>query len=268
MYWVNGVEQQTISVGDRAVQFGDGCFTTAWVKNGEVQRLSAHIARLQDAVARLLMPVCDWHTLAAEMREAALGCAEGVLKVILSRGEGGRGYSAQGAVGPTRVMSLSGYPQHYHLWRQQGIELALSPVTLSRNPLLAGLKHLNRLEQVLIRAHLDNSQAQEALVVDTAGMLVECCAANIFWRKGRQVFTPALSCAGVDGIMRQHIIAQLLHSRQFSLEIVSLPPAALADAEEVIVCNALMPILPVKKSENWHYNASQLFDFLHPHCVN
>ena len=267
MFWINGIEQQVISVADRAVQFGDGCFTTAWVKNGEVQRLEAHISRLQMAVSRLRMQKCNWANLAQEMRSAAAQTQqEGVIKVILSRGEGGRGYSSQGTKGPTRIMSLSSYPQHYHIWREQGIELAPSPVALAHSPLLAGIKHLNRLEQVMIRSYLDDTQAQEALVADTDGMLVECCAANIFWRKGRRVFTPDLARSGVDGLMRQHIIAILEDSSDFSVETVRETRATLENAEEVIVCNALMPILPVNKIENWHYNASKLFEFLQPRC--
>jgi len=104
-------------------------------------------------------------------------------------------------------------------------------------------------------------------VVDTAGMLVECCAANLFWRKGHQVFTPDLTHSGVAGIMRQRIISVLQQRWDLSIEEVSEAPQALSDAEEVIICNALMPILPVKKIENWHYNDSQLFDFLTPYCL-
>lgn len=267
MFWINGVEQRTLSVADRAVQFGDGCFTTGWVRGGVVQRLEAHVLRLQKAVSRLLIPECDWRVLADEMRVAASQCGqEGVIKVILSRGEGGRGYGSLGCTGPTRIVSISGYPQHYHPWREQGIELALSPVALARNPLLAGIKHLNRLEQVMIRQHLDKTSAHEALVVDTDGMLIECCAANIFWRKGSRVFTPDLSHSGVDGLMRQHIISLLQDSSDFSVDIVREPRGTLENAQEVVVCNALMPILPVKKIENWHYNASKLFEFLQPRC--
>lgn len=267
MILINGVEQRVVSAADRAVQFGDGCFTTVWVKDGVIQRLEAHILRLQTAVSRLLMPECDWQILADEMRIAASHCGdEGVLKVILSRGEGGRGYGSLGCIGPTRIVSISGYPQHYHTWREQGIVLAPSPVALARSSLLAGIKHLNRLEQVMIRHHLDKTQAHEALVVDTDGMLIECCAANVFWRKGKQVFTPDLSHSGVEGLMRQHIILLLHASPDFSVEIVREPRGALENAQEVVVCNALMPILPVRKIENWHYNASKLFEFLQPRC--
>lgn len=267
MHWINGVQQQAISIGDRSVQYGDGCFTTAWVVRGQIRLVEQHIARLRVAAERLLMPACDWLLLGAEMRQAVVSCTQGVLKVILSRGEGGRGYSTQAVLGPTRIMSLSDYPQHYHRWREQGIELAISPIALARNPLLAGIKHLNRLEQVMIRAHLDTTQAHEALVTDTGGAVVECCAANVFWRKGNQVYTPDLFYAGVEGIMRQKIISLLENAPEFRLNIVTEPPTALAQADEAIVCNALMPILPVRKIASWHYTSSQLFTFLYWHCL-
>lgn len=125
---------------------------------------------------------------------------------------------------------------------RRGITLALSPIRLGRNPSLAGLKHLNRLEQVLIRSHLEQTDADEALVLDSDGWLTECCAANVFWRKGSQVFTPRLDQAGVNGIMRQHCMAMLARS-SFDVVEVSMRPDVLRDADEVLICNALMPLV-------------------------
>jgi len=265
MYWINGQQQNEIAVSDRGLQFGDGGFTTARIEAGQIQLLPMHIQRLQQASARLLLPELDWPLLTAEMQQAAASTVQGVLKVILTRGSGGRGYSGQGCSQATRIITVSAYPTHYSDWQQQGIRLALSPVMLGRNPLLAGLKHLNRLEQVLIRQHLDNTDAQEALVLDTAGLLVECCAANLFWRKGQQVFTPSVNQAGVDGIMRRHILALLAES-PYQAQVVEQPLIALADADEVLVSNALMPILPVNQAEQWQYSSRQLYHFLHSHC--
>lgn len=107
----------------------------------------------------------------------------------------------------TRILSVSAYPAYYSQWRKQGITLTLSPIPLGRNPYLAGLKHLNRLEQVLIRSHLEQTDADEALVLDSEGWVTECCAANLFWRTGDIVFTPRLDQAGVNGIMRQFVYA-------------------------------------------------------------
>ncbi|AOR65840.1 aminodeoxychorismate lyase [Pectobacterium wasabiae] len=265
MLWVNGLRQEQISAFDRGTQYGDGCFTTARVCDGEIVWLDRHIARLQQAATRLLFPTLDWESLHAEIKQAALGRASGVVKVMLTRGTGGRGYSAQGCLQPTRIVMQADYPSQYADWREQGISLNLSPVALARNPLLAGIKHLNRLEQVLIRAHLDETLADETLVLDTSGALVECCAANLFWRKGHRVYTPDLSQSGVDGVARQHMIA-LLAGSDFELQIVSEPVDTLADADEVLICNALMPLVPVNQAHVWRYHSRDLYQFLSSNC--
>ncbi|QDX29713.1 aminodeoxychorismate lyase [Dickeya poaceiphila] len=265
MWWIDGKAEQQLPVSDRSVQFGDGCFTTARVVAGQIIWLERHILRLQQAAEKLLLPDVDWQQLGDEMQRAAAGRADGVVKVIISRGNGGRGYSPAGCDNPVRIVMQAPYPQHYVNWRQDGIRLALSPVTLAQSAWLAGIKHLNRLEQVLIRTHLERSGADEALVLDTSGALVECCAANLFWRKGKRVFTPDISLCGVDGVARRHIMA-LLQASAFTLHVVSEPLEALADADEVLVCNALMPVIPVNQAHIWCYRSRELFDFLSPNC--
>lgn len=263
MIWINGEPQESLSARDRAIQFGDGCFTTARIWQGKVVAADAHLNRLAEGCERLMIRTVDWTALREEMLFAASTCTTGVLKVILSRGEGGRGYSAAGCGQPTRLISLSDYPAHYLQLRQTGARLALSTFRLGKNPLLAGIKHLNRLEQVLIRTELDQTGADEAVVLDTDGRLVECCAANLFWRKGKQVFTPDLSQSGVNGIQRQQLIQQL-HDQGTEVLVVSQPFEALAEAEEVLITNALMPVLPVYQIENWHYSSRHLFNLLRP----
>ncbi|PVZ87964.1 aminodeoxychorismate lyase [Serratia sp. S1B] len=265
MYWVNGQQHDALALSDRGLQFGDGCFTTARVVNGEIDLLPWHLERMQQAAQRLLLPTVDWCALEHEMQHAAKSITLGVIKAILTRGSGGRGYSPQGCGHPTRIVARSTYPAHYLPWRDRGITLELSPVRLARNPQLAGLKHLNRLEQVLIRAHLDQGDAQEALVLDTRGILVECCAANLFWRKGMCVFTPSLDQAGVAGVMRRRVI-ELLAESEYTLHEASEPLETLASADEVLVCNALMPLLPVNAAQAWRYSSRQLYDFLRPYC--
>ncbi|WP_312685681.1 aminodeoxychorismate lyase [Kosakonia sp.] len=265
MFLINGTWQHTLPATDRATQFGDGCFTTARIIDGQIQFLSAHLQRLQQACERLLISFTDMSLLEQEMKTLAAAHADGVVKVIISRGSGGRGYSAANCTAPTRILSHSPRPAHYAHWRQKGITLALSPVRLGRNPLLAGIKHLNRLEQVLIRANLEKTGAEEALVLDSDGWLTECSAANLFWRCGGDVFTPRLDQAGVNGIMRQYCIRQLASS-DFNVVEVNAYHDALTNADEVLICNALMPVIPVCQWEDCHWAARDLFHFLAPLC--
>ncbi|MGG7974730.1 aminodeoxychorismate lyase [Klebsiella aerogenes] len=265
MFLINGVEQDVLAANDRAIQFGDGCFTTSRIIDGQIAFFNAHLGRLQDTCEKLLIPFSEWETLAAEMQELAKPHREGVLKVVITRGSGGRGYSASGCIQPTRMMSVSSFPAHYARWREEGITLALSPIRLGRNPSLAGLKHLNRLEQVLIRSHLEQTDADEALVLDSDGWLTECCAANVFWRKGSQVFTPRLDQAGVNGIMRQHCMVMLARS-SFDVVEVSMRPDVLRDADEVLICNALMPLVLVCRWDDVCWSERDLYHFLAPLC--
>jgi len=263
--WINGIRQLTLAASDRGLQFGDGCFTTAAVRQGKVLLMARHIQRLKEGCERLWIRGIDWSQLEAEMQQAARDQTQAVLKVILSAGSGGRGYSRTGTGEPTRILSLAPWPQHYTALQQRGASLALSPIRLARNAQFAGIKHLNRLEQVMIRAHLDRTDADEALVLDTEGWVVECCAANLFWRQGADIFTPDLACSGVDGIMRRSLMAHLAAAGQ-TCHVVQSEPQQLLAADEVVICNALMPVLPVRQIETVSFTARALFNQLHAGC--
>ena len=265
MFLINGLEQNTLPAGDRATQFGDGCFTTARILDGNVCLLEAHLRRLQQGCEALMIPFTHWDTLRQEMCQLAAGKQSGVLKVIISRGSGGRGYSGTACQHPTRILSVSACPAHYLRWREEGVTLTLSPVRLGRNPMLAGIKHLNRLEEVLIRTHLEQTDADEALVLDSEGFITECCAANLLWRQGSDVYTPSLEQAGVNGIMRQFCLQQLAHSG-FRVVEVSAREEALHQADEIIICNALMPVVPVRAYGQYSLSSRELFQFLAPIC--
>ncbi|MCW2254288.1 4-amino-4-deoxychorismate lyase [Providencia alcalifaciens] len=272
-YWVNGVACHNIDVTDRAVQFGDGCFTTIHVFNHQPKMMDMHIVRLVQDSARLKLPQPDWQVLEAQIYAICQQQIEDefVFKVIISRGTGGRGYSSVGFNQPTVIMSVAPFPQHYQALQQLGVKLILSGIPISKNPYLAGMKHLNRLEQVLIRQEIDEAKVDEALVVDTDGILVECCSANIFWRKAEMVFTPSLAFSGVNGLMRQKLIAHLSTS-PYHLQEVERFPDVLGCCDEVLICNTLMPILPVasiRMDENkplWHYSSRELFEYLFLRC--
>lgn len=265
MLLINGSEQYSLAASDRATQFGDGCFTTARIADGTVCLLAEHLRRLREACAQLFIPYTQWATLEDEMRQLAVTQSTGVLKVIISRGAGGRGYSGADCQSPTRILSVSTYPTQYDQWKKEGVTLALSPIRLGRNPHLAGIKHLNRLEQVLIRRYLEQMRADEALVLDSEGWLTECCAANIFWRQGKDVFTPQLEQAGVNGIMRQFCLRQLASSSYRVVETTASPDV-LKLADEVIICNALMPVIPVRAWDDLSWSSRELYQFLAPLC--
>lgn len=261
MFLINGYKQELLAVSDWATQFGDGCFTTARVIDGKVSLLLAHIQRLQDACQRLMI-FCDfWLQLEQEMKTLAAEQQNGVLKVVISCGSGGRGYSTLNSGPATRIFFVTAYFAHYDCLRNEGMTLVLSPVRLGRNFYFAGIKHFNWLEQVLICFYFEQTNADEALVFDSEGWVTECCAANLFWRKGNVVYTLRLDQAGVNGIMRQFCICLLAQFFYQLVEVQAFLEEAL-QADEMVICNALMLVMLVRACGDVFFLLATLYEYL------
>lgn len=238
--WVNGTPSQMVSAFDRGLSYGDGLFTTALIQSGKVQYLMQHIERLQTGCEKLAITFSDFDTLSQQLVEIAGSYERSVLKVVITAGAGGRGYSRVGAEQPTVIIAVFPYPEHYFGWQNQGVRLEQAKTQLGLQPMLAGIKHLNRLEQVLVRKELDNTNADDLVVCDINNMIVETSCANVFWVSEGKIKTPKLYAAGVAGIIR-HKLLQLLPN----VEQVSEEAGALSDAEEIWLCNSIMGVVPV-----------------------
>ncbi|MFD1009656.1 aminodeoxychorismate lyase [Oceanisphaera ostreae] len=242
-------DAESLTALSRAWQLGDGHFSTLHACGGRLLNWHYHLARLKNACTRLQMPMPDWqavHAAALEMVALNNGAAiepdgDQVLRITLVRGIGGRGYSMAGCGATTVVLNCAPFPAHYYQWRKQGIALGVCKGRLGHSPLLAGLKTVNRLEQVLLKAELDGHQWPEALVLDTHCKVIEAVTANLFWREGERIFTPDLSSAGVCGTMRAWC-QDYLGPR---LTVCSTDLERLLAADELWLTNALMGVVPV-----------------------
>lgn len=246
MILVNGSPATTISVLDRGLTLGDGLFTTLHLRNQQPQLWNYHIERIQNGCARLKLSLPDFDSLYQQccLLARSVDDTNACGKIILTRGSGGRGYSPRGCNTPSIIVSIHPYPANYHDWQQQGICLGIAEQRLGWQPMLAGIKTLNRLEQVLLKEELDDKGLAEAVVLDWQGNVVEAVTANLFWRKNEQIFTPDLKQSGVYGVMRAFVIQQLTNW-QYVVESVSSGLDTLLDADEVWMTNALMGIVPV-----------------------
>jgi 4-amino-4-deoxychorismate lyase len=149
MILLNGIPQTHIEISDRGLQYGDGLFETISVYNGKAIFLAQHIDRLTASCQRLLIPAPDLDTLHAEIKQLCQGVEQAVLKIIITRGSGGRGYRQPDTIQASRILSLHPFPNYPDSYQQQGITARFCDTRLGLNPTLAGMKHLNRLEQVL-----------------------------------------------------------------------------------------------------------------------
>lgn len=252
---INGVKQQHIAVADRGLSYGDGLFETVQVKHGQALLWDAHIARLQRGCERLRIPfdgivkqlMSDWQQLQPCLSDEGAG----VLKWTVTRGVGQRGYYPAPDATPTVISTLS---EKRDTAKQalHGVSLRWCEQRLSLNAALAGIKHLNRLEQVLARGEWHDAEIAEGLMCDTEGYVVEGTMSNLLWVKEGVVMTPDLELAGIAGVVRAQL--QTLAERSGLRCIVGrFKPSSLLEADEVMVCNSVIDIWPVTQIETHAY---------------
>ena len=242
--WIDGQPAELLSVRDRGLAYGDGLFATMGVRGARVQLLERQLERLQVGCARLALP-CDVLVLRQEILAFAAQLGEGVLKLILTRGDGQRGYALPVPCRPRRILQAAPWPVYPLSNGEQGVRLFPCVTRLAEQPLLAGLKHLNRLEQVLARAEWQSAEYAEGLLFDMSGRVVEGVFSNLFMVRDQCLFTPQLSRCGVAGVMRAELLAQ---ARRQAITLVErdIDLAELLGADEVFVCNSLYGIWPVR----------------------
>lgn len=205
-----------------------------------------HLARLQHTARQLAITLADWNQISHAVTNTieAEQLTDAVLKVQISRGDSSRGYSPQGVTPANVVISHSNLPD-YRNWQQQGVKVGLAELRLAVQPVLAGLKHCNRLEQVLLKKEACERQLDDLLVCDQQGYITEAIAANLFLHRGGRWYTPQLSRAGVAGVMRSHLLS--VHS---DIEQVNWLLPELANVDAMVLTNALMGPVPVQSYNN------------------
>nr|MBS0020012.1 aminodeoxychorismate lyase [Gammaproteobacteria bacterium] len=247
MALINGQAASRLSFLDRGLQYGDGLFETLPVWYGEALCVHRHLQRLARGCQVLGIPMPDTETLQREISTLATGVERGVLKLIVTRGTAGRGYAPPHHVSPTRILSLhpwAAYPPSY--W-SHGVVAHQCRVRLSRNQLLAGVKHLNRIEQVLARRECQTYSCPEGLMLDTSGWVIEGTMSNLFLVTDGQLITPCLGHCGVEGVMRAIIMEVIRSERKVPLRVKAIRLPSLVAAEELFFCNSLFGIWPVQR---------------------
>jgi len=241
---INGNDSNQVSVFDRGLMYGQCVFETIAVSNGKPCLLEAHLERLVIG-ANLLSITVDQTLISKEVVQLAKPLARGIIRVNLTMGEGGRGYQNPTQAFSTRIISQHEYPNYSKEYWTDGIELGLATIRLSQQPALAGIKHGNRLEQVIARSEWKNHW-QEALILDTDDNVIEGTQSNVFLVRDQCLITPKLNKAGVNGVMRQCII-DWAKAAGFSVLIKTVSLEDIEQADEVFMSNSVIGLWPVKR---------------------
>ncbi|MEK7262541.1 MAG: aminodeoxychorismate lyase, partial [Pseudomonadota bacterium] len=236
-------------------QYGDGLFETIAVHRGTPLLWERHAQRLLAGAVRLDMPPPETALLRAETDRLCRGVERGVLKIIFTRGISGRGYRPDASASTTRALSLSPWPDYPPSWSGEGVVVRLCQTRLASQPRLAGLKHLNRLEQVLARAEWDDEYA-EGLMQDESGNIVEGTMTNIFLVEGATLRTPDMTRCGVEGVMRGAVLEQA-GRLGIICRVGPVTAIQLEQADELFLTNSLIGLWPVRRIENRSYTIGQ-----------
>jgi len=243
---VNGKPGNLISIRDRGLLYGDGVFRTLRATQGKAQHWLLHYQKLQHDCTALGIVCPDVALLSAELDDLLLQHPDGVVKLIITRGEGTRGYAPPANAEPTHLWDVSPIPDYPTEWTAHGIKARLCQLRLSHQPRLAGIKHLNRLENVLAAAEWDEADIAEGVLLDATGNVVEGTRSNLFMVRGGTLQTPNLSYCGVAGVQRERVMEWAAahnmpcHIGQFGLD-------ELLAADEVFLVNSVIGLWPVRE---------------------
>jgi 4-amino-4-deoxychorismate lyase len=247
--WINGREASRIDARDRGLQYGDGVFETMRIHQGRARLLDYHLERLALGCGRLKIAGPPSRTLRREIESAAARRREGVLKLIVTRGIGRRGYLRSGREHCTRILTLHPLPHGVRSDGSAPARVRLCATPLGLNPHLAGLKTLNRLESVLARSEWKDVRIWEGLMLDVDENIVCGTMSNLFLRRGAMLMTPVLDRCGVAGVMRRWIMET---ARDFNLRATErrVRWQDLRHAEEVFMSNAVVGLRSVAVIEH------------------
>jgi len=239
---VDGKPGDRIACSDRGLQYGDGLFETVSCLGGKPRWLALHLDRLRKGLARLRLPFREFDALQAEIESMAAGAPRCLVKVIVTRGTATRrGYAPVGDEQPTRIVSRHPWPPDA---QASGYRIGISDICLGSNPALAGLKHLNRLEQVLAQMDLAQSGVNEVLMWSTTGHLIGGSMSNVFLADDHGMLTPELHECGVEGVMRR-VVLECAAATGMSVQVRPIVREDLAAAPEVFVTNIRLGVQSV-----------------------
>ena len=249
--WVNGEPGGALSPLDRGLAYGDGLFETMRLAGSRIPLLDLHLRRVVRDCERLHIAL-DQERLRQEIAEFVSANSAGlesggVVKLTVTRGVGGRGYRAPVDAASTRVLFASELPKQPREWWTDGVSVRFCEMRLGSNAALGGIKHLNRLEQVLARAEWDDPDVAEGLLTDQRGRVVEGTCTNLFVGSGGRLVTPVIDSCGVAGVMREYILEEAARSLAIPVSTAACERSMLGGAQELFLCNAVVGVWPVRR---------------------
>jgi 4-amino-4-deoxychorismate lyase len=259
---VNGHPASAITIHDRGFLYGDGVFRTLRVSECEPLWWTDQIEKLEADAARLAIPVPTRSAWERDIADAlARSPSECVLRLVLTRGEGQRGYRVPARPSPTRVVTVGPLPEALDQVTRHGARLRVCALRLAQQPSLAGVKHLNRIENVLARMEWNDPQTHEGLLLDASDRVISGVSSNLFIVRRGEVITPGLSRCGVAGVARDRLM-RCAQDLKIPVRVADIDLADVTSAEEVMLTNSLIKVWRVERLGGRSWSRAVLSDQL------
>lgn len=251
MILVDGKPADMIPADDRGLAYGDGLFETLRARHGQLPLLDYHLQRLEAGLHALGFPSVARDVLVHELQVAAADVRDGIVKLIVTRGSAGRGYAPPRDAAVRRIVQTAPLPPHVDEWRKSGVNVRFCTTPLAGPSALDGLKHLNRLPQVLARAEWNDPDIHEGLMRDMQGRVIEGTMSNIFIVRDAILLTPSIA-AGVRGVMRRFVLERA-EALGVSTRECFVTDEEISSADEVFITNSVIGVCPVVRAGSQPY---------------
>lgn len=245
---VNGKQGNLIGIRDRGLLYGDGVFRTFRAAQGEVRHWPLHYQKLQHDCTALGILCPNITLLNAQLSDLLVQFPDGVVKLIITRGTGMRGYASSNPAEPTIIWDVTAVPDYPADWAIHGINARVCELRLSYQPRLAGIKHLNRLENVLAADEWSDAEIAEGLMLDAANNVIEGTRSNLFLVAQGKLITADLSQCGVAGVQRDRVMTWAAQ-HHMTLQVRDIVLDEIMHADELFVVNSIIGLWPIRELE-------------------
>ena len=254
---INGLPGDSISANDRGLLYGDGVFRTLLIQQGKPLLWQQHYCKLQHDCAEIGIKCPSIDMLASDLQQLLNSRSEldssAVVKIIITRGISTRGYAPAANPQISRILSISPVPDYPPFFSSLGIKAHLCKLRLGHQRRLAGIKHLNRLENVLAAAEWNDDTIAEGILLDEEEHLIEGTRSNLFLVRNGKLYTPDLSKCGVAGLQRERVI-DYAKQRKIVCKITELTMDDLQSADEIFMVNSVIGLWPVRELPRFSCN--------------
>lgn len=253
-YLVNGQISTFVPASDRGLHFGDGVFETLAVVQGQPRWWQDHMDRLAEGCHRLGLAMPAQAVLLREVQTACAGRVRCIARIVITRGPGTLAHCPEDGDWETRIVSAHSWPLGLEEASERGVKARICDVRLSVQSGLGGIRHLNRLEQVLAAVECRRKGVEEGLLLDGNDHLISAITANIFLVSGGNLLTPRMDRSGTRGVLRKRVLQAF--KRRCELRRITLD--MLPEASEAFLCSAIRGIVPVRAIDHMEFPVGPL----------